>query len=352
MAVMSIFNIGTGHTAEETNQTMKVLFDDCTSNLKYINKGPVGNIGFNAAVGWGMNTMSDDTFEAIRIRKGPCGLDTINLAGHSRGAILCHMLAHQIYAHPLTRDLNINMMLIDPVHQSKITHEGAESLDNNPRLLSYRAIIMENVNSGLYPFKFVDADVNAGKVLEDRVYYIRMPGTHGSGTQALTNPIGIVVKELVANFMRKRGTPFQTRKKSSLEMCELFAAIHAQNPVNSAGKRKIFDDVRDGAKRKTSYQSTEGRAGAVQQAMIINRTQRPLRQRVGWLSQRSKYFFNELHANFFRKAFPYLFEAWQAGAYWAGSRDLYRPELQTITTQPSLLKTIHLFLDEIDSSNF
>jgi len=352
MSTMSIFNIGTGHTKSEKTQTMTVLHDDCTdTSLRYINDGPHGGMGFNAAVGWGMNTIADATFEWIVQRAGLAGVDTINLTGHSRGAILCHMLAHRILTSLSTRDINVNMIVIDPVHQSKIDHEGAESLVNSSRLLSYRAIIMENVNSGLYPFKFVDGW--DGNNLQNRVYYIRMPGTHGSGTQAANNPVGKVVKEVIRNFLEKRGTHFGSSKKSALEMCELFAEIHAENPLNSSGERKIFDYAKEGKNPKVSFQSTAGRQIAVQSAMSRNRRQpRRLRPNVGTVRQGDPYFFNELHANFFRKAFPNLFAAWRATHMQPSSRALYDPEIQTISGQPYLNKTFKLFMEQVDFSNY
>jgi hypothetical protein len=69
-----------------------------------------------------------------------------------------------------------------------------------------------------------------------------MPGTHGSATQC-TNPIGEVSIELIRNFMEKKGTTLKGWKKQPIEMCNLFAGIHAKNPLNHDGsKRLIFDD--------------------------------------------------------------------------------------------------------------
>jgi len=354
MSVFSVFCIGTGHKRNEVNNTMKFLYDDCLDfDYKYINDGPTGS---SAITGWGMNTMLRDTMAAIKFaRPRP---DRVNLAGHSRGAVLCHMLAHAIYDDPETQNLEITLALIDPVHMSKIHHEGAEDLDDNSKLLAYQAIIMENENTKLkggpggrfYPFKFLTlADQNDAK----KIYYINMPGTHGSGTQVLTNPIGKVAKELVANFMRKRGTKFATDKKTDLEMCELFAQIHMQNPFsNSRGARLIFDDkgkatahIHENAKWRT----LEGRAASVATAMQHNRDHVPdhvnHRDRIDNLGK-TAYFINEKHAKFFSLAFPHL---WAAIANkWKISRHSYLNEMALMYSRPGLRGTFWMVRNLLD----
>ncbi|HZD47251.1 MAG TPA: hypothetical protein VE178_00780 [Silvibacterium sp.] len=352
MDVYSVFCIGTGHTKDEDNNTMKFLYDDCRGGLKYINDGPTG---LSAGTGWGMNTMLRDTMADIKsARPRP---DRVNLAGHSRGAVLCHMLAHAIGTDlPGTE---ITLSLIDPVHMSKIPHAGAEDLDANPKLLAYQAIIMENENTKLkggpggklYPFQFLTlADQNDAK----KIHYINMPGTHGSGTQVLTNPIGKVVKELVANFMRKRGTQFKTLKKSDIEMCELFAQVHLQNPFSKTrSARLIFNDkgkatTHDVGNKK--WQGLDGRAASVATALQHSRVHVPEhmthRDRIDNLGQ-TDYFINEKHAKFFSLAFPNL---WAVIANkWKISRRSYLNEMHLMYSHPGLKGTfwrVRNLLDE------
>src|SRR5262249_33718705 len=130
----------------------------------------------------------------------------INMAGHSRGAVLCHMVARKLYE--IGKRVPITIAALDPVHMSN-AHGDVGKLP--PTVEKYQAIVMENENKpflfdifgAVFQFQFVDTDG------EDtgRVYYINMPGKHGSGTQ-LTSPIGRVCYELIANFMRKRGAQF------------------------------------------------------------------------------------------------------------------------------------------------
>jgi hypothetical protein len=217
-----------------------------------------------------------------------------------------------------TSNIAIAMMVIDPVLQSKVQYEGAEGLDHNPNLLKYHAIIMENVNSGLmggpggmmYPFKFVQVDNDTAC----KVYYINMPGKHGSGTQPKTSAIGKVVMELIKSFMMNVGTEFKTDEATPLEMCEYFAQIHIENPKNAKGKRLIFDDSSTAEKHekgKESYQPTTGRESSLELARAHN---------VKYLSNEKKmrhykylqefpYFINPKHANYFAKAFPKMWGA-------------------------------------------
>jgi hypothetical protein len=309
MSVFSVFCIGTGHTQGELNNTMKSLYDDC-QGARYINDGL---LKLRAASGRGLNEMARDTMVAIQeeMRKTRQVWTRVNLAGHSRGAILCHMLARRITE--TWRPMEITLALIDPVHMSKEEHPGAETLARNDKILAYQAIIMENENTPLplgpggkfYPFKFIRF-----LAAEDRakVNYINMPGTHGSATQALTHPVAKVARELIANFMRRRGTVFASPKVPALDMCELFAQINLQNPFNRAtGKRKIWNDKGDAQAHvagRHSWQSSDSRASSVDKALQHSYAYFPGKFKILIDPRQGGYFINQKHAMFFSKAFP------------------------------------------------
>jgi hypothetical protein len=238
------------------------------------------------------------------------------MTGHSRGAILCHMLAHEIFADARTRDIKISMMVLDPVHQSKITHAGAESFDDNPNLLSYHSIMMVHedakvIRGAMFPYKFL----TASNAMTERMHYIPMPGKHGSGSQNLTSPIGKVVFHLIANFMRARGSDFDFPVPEPIDMCEYFAAIHALNPASVDGaKRLVFDD---GGHTTThvSSRKTEGFHTSAMRAADVNLALKKNAKFVQRPGQRylppkpvAQYFFNEEHAFYFKAAFPYFFK--------------------------------------------
>ncbi|MDB6089264.1 MAG: hypothetical protein JWN85_2048, partial [Gammaproteobacteria bacterium] len=308
-SVFSVFNIGTGHTQAETNNTIAALGHACTGS-HLINDGPTGALG--TSLGWGMNDALARTMNAIKAAKP----SHVNLAGHSRGAILCHMVGNALLKDPATQNVKVNMIVLDPVHQSKLTHEGAESLPESPNLLSYHAIIMENENAKIagnstFPFKFVESSASTKK----KMHYINLVGTHGSGTQNLTSPIGAVAYELIATFMRARRTEFRTIPKQPLEMCDLFAAIHALNPLSvKDATRLIFDDgglaqTHDPTgKKATTYQAATLRANDVKKALSLN-SQTAFRPGTKVLPATpiSSYIFNQEHAFYFKAAFPYFF---------------------------------------------
>src|SRR5947209_7834816 len=84
--VFNVFNVGTGHTQREANNTIAMLGLLSTDD-KVINDGPCGPIG--EKIGWGMNTALESTFAQI-LHAAPMPT-VVNMLGHSRGAVLCHM---------------------------------------------------------------------------------------------------------------------------------------------------------------------------------------------------------------------------------------------------------------------
>jgi hypothetical protein len=304
---VSVFNIGTGHTKAEANNTIAALGHACTDADKIINDGPTGVLG--NLQGWGMNDALRDTVARITAANPT----VVNMTGHSRGAILCHMIAHALFTNPATRDIRINMIVLDPVHQSKLSHDGSESLDDNPNLLSYHAIIMEHedktiLGNAAFPYKFVTASRSVG----ERMHFINMPGKHGSGSQNLTSPVGRVVYELIATFMRARRTSFSTPVREPIDMCDLFAQIHLLNPLSVDGARRLmFDDsghstTTDASKHREH--SVHMRAADVARALTLNANtvQKP-GQRVLPPRPVTPYFFNAEHAFYFKMCFPYMF---------------------------------------------
>ena len=355
MVVFSVFNIGTGHTQKERNNTMKALYDEAYPP-KYINDGPPGLNGI--AMGWGMNTMRDLTMKEIRKAKP----DRVNLAGHSRGAILCHMLAHAILTDKSMPNTEVTLCLIDPVHMSWIPHTGSEDLLHTDRLLAYQAIIMENENTNLpggpdgkfYPFKFVELEKEDDTQHEKgakKVYYINMPGTHGSATQVLTNPVAKVAKEMIKNFMRRRGTYFKGNKPDPIDMCELFADIHRLNPFdpqlqarliyNDSGKAKVHKPGNE------AWRSVDSRSDSVTKANFLNESRVPGRIKLPGL-QRGQYLINQKHAKYFSRAFPNLWLVLSQGT--PISRAAYQGELSLMLSRPALRHAFPMLYKELNDA--
>ncbi|MCC2658253.1 MAG: hypothetical protein K0Q76_3361 [Panacagrimonas sp.] len=313
MAANNVFNIGTNHTQTETNNMIAALGHACTAGPDFvtINDGPTGPMG--NLIGWGMNSALKSTVAKIKAAARDGRIDRVNMTGHSRGAILCHMISHALANDKSTKELEIRMFLVDPVHQSILNHAGGERL-TNPKLVHYRAIVMQNENTGflgwkMFPFKFVAANEDT----REHMRYIPMPGRHGSATQQLTSAVGQVTAMMIARYMNKNGTPFASpfdTKLSNLEYCQLFAKIHIENPLAADGVRRLlFDDAGTSkvhSSAKDSLQGSGSRHNAVKRAMSKNRkVDKASRQRLSQLV--SPYFFNVEHARHFSKAFPNCF---------------------------------------------
>jgi hypothetical protein len=139
-----------------------------------------------------------------------------------------------------------------------------------------------------------------------------MPGTHGSGTQCFTSPIGRAVFAFIQWTMSQWGTRFDGGAPSMKQLAEAFARIHVESPVQYDGKglvksRLISDDTKgrmNPSDFKMAYQSV-GRVKQITQLFESmshsqgNRTVTDFRN--------TPYFFNEVHAACFRAAFPALY---------------------------------------------
>jgi hypothetical protein len=317
--IYNLFCIGTGHTAHEPNQTMVQLYNDCKSQepFKKLVDGPTNKLG-NAYLGeWAGAGMDDSLKQVLEHMSKARGVLQVNMAGHSRGGVLCHMVARRLFE--LRPTLPVNIATLDPVHMS-FGHGDVTKLPANVQ--KYQAIVMENDNNPFFSLQKLEIDdEDAGKV-----YFINMPGTHGSGTQILTSAIGKICYELIANFMRKRGTEFDFIPRNALQMCGLFARIHQRNGWTDLArtKRKIFDDYGDAAAHDTDREWEQGsdhRAGSVAERLAhnMNRGDPDLpkggRFRKDLLMSQfgnKSYFINQKHAKFFKKEFPFL---WQVIAY-------------------------------------
>ena len=346
--IYNLFCIGTGHTKDEPNQTMVQLYNDCTSpeRFKFLVDGPTNKFG-NAYLGEWTGLGMDKFLNAIVEHICTAGdVHQVNMTGHSRGGVLCHMVARKLFE---WNKLPVNIATLDPVHMSK-GHGDVASLP--PTVQKYQAIVMENANSKWFPLQKVDFDdEDAG-----RVYFINMPGKHGSGTQILTSAIGKICYELIANFMRKRGTQFNFTPRDAFQMCVLFAKVHQENGWTDPDrtKRTIFDDPGNAASHDTHRESEQGyerRAGVIAERLEHNLN--PLRRdpdlprggeyRKDFLMSQfgnRSYFINQKHAKFFKKEFPLL---WQVIAYQHKiSRVSFRHQIGRMQVEPALNNALPL----------
>ena len=122
--VFSVFCIGTGHTDKESNNTLVKLYDLCEGQDGVANYKITGLTSIlGQAFGRGMRGLADKVYQTIRNalvdwRGSAAAGARVNFAAHSRGAVLCHMVAEEMSRHTARRTIEITMALIDPVNMS------------------------------------------------------------------------------------------------------------------------------------------------------------------------------------------------------------------------------------------
>ncbi|MCY2964094.1 MAG: hypothetical protein NT069_10695, partial [Planctomycetota bacterium] len=135
MSHFSVFNIGSNHTAAEPNQTIGVLGKECyygssahkilTDGVKTLGGGYAGYFPKRLEVTVDAILKGDlpniISYRGGGITQNNCTQplrsgDTVNLTGHSRGAVMCHLVANRLAES--VNDLTINIIVRDPVNMT------------------------------------------------------------------------------------------------------------------------------------------------------------------------------------------------------------------------------------------
>jgi len=308
LGCFSVFSIGSGHFQTETNNTIAQLWRECTSP-KHVNDGP-------NSIGWGGDAHLSASVAAIKAAR-PL---SVVLTGHSRGAILCHRIASALKDDLSTKDIIVYMIVLDPVNME--VSEAGRDLDN-PNILSYHAIVMTHEESAMFPLYIP----NAIQQVSDARHWIKMPGKHGSGTQCLTSAVGMVVKGLIARYMRSHGTTFRIPDETAPEMCELFARIRVDGRIPCSVNMTnytmtVYDDHHSSTEHtRGGFHNTESRntmtKRAPAMAAVVKEEGKALTRRSSVARLPSdrlppglnftSYFLNQEHAAYFKQAFPATF---------------------------------------------
>ncbi|MEO0387749.1 MAG: hypothetical protein AAF281_09505, partial [Pseudomonadota bacterium] len=170
----------------------------------------------------------------------------INLAGFSRGAVSCIMLAHSIQAagFPVLRPMRVNIFTFDPVPGGKNDFKnkgtfGATGRAGDPTTLapcvaSYRSILQENISKrmmGVIPkdknFKCVVPTYTGGHADRTVQELFPMPGKHSDGSKyAQRFGPGEIGMHLAQEFLEAHGTEFKTSfKRTDRDLIETYAVI-------------------------------------------------------------------------------------------------------------------------------
>ena len=207
----------------------------------------------------------------------------INMAGWSRGAVTCHMLAHALEKHPYLRNIPVNIFAIDPVPGPDNFHLEQVSLPSNVH--HYTALVMEDeCRRIMKPVVFDPSDdETSGKKFKS----IPLPGEHNTAVFWGRSEIGTIAAALAHKFLTKHGTRLRDPMRlSDLQYCELYA--------------KVRLDIAKYRERKGSW---------LQRKLLGTQA-----RNVANALRDTAYFINAHHARRFEKAFPVLWQMLNSGA--------------------------------------
>ena len=206
----------------------------------------------------------------------------INMAGWSRGAITCHMLAHALVKDAATSQLAVNIFAFDPVPGPNNFRLEQISLPSNVQ--HYTAIVMEDEARGIMkPVTFLDGSDDERKKFKT----IPLPGAHNTAVITLKTEVGTIGAALAHKFLTKHGTALRDPLLlDDVQFCELYARVRL--------------DI-------AKYRSM---TGSKLQKKLLGVFQRGVKNTFN----DTAYFVNAHHARRFEKAFPGMFKLMSFGA--------------------------------------
>lgn len=212
MSVLNVFLIGTGHTQEEEFNLLVLLHDLVSAetiktkanyemdgdsfrastlrgDVKVVFDGP-GFTDLPLQAGPKMTTVRDEVRRLAEQMKTVQGanVETVNLFGHSRGAITAIYTANELADKNLIN--SCNLFLVDPVKRARIPDDKANILPEITKDCIVLAMEDEAFFGSIKPPGMTGNIFKLEKLTradEGEIKYIRLPGTHGTATQC--NPV-------------------------------------------------------------------------------------------------------------------------------------------------------------------
>ena len=129
---------------------------------------------------------------------------TINLAGWSRGAITCFMIAHALREYPRTSGIDVNIFAFDPV-PGPGNFDDPDKVTLPANVKNYSAIVQQDERRRIFKPVLIDADSVPG--LKTRFYY--MPGGHSTGVFRSKTEVGLIAAFLAHRFLQRTRHPAQ-----------------------------------------------------------------------------------------------------------------------------------------------
>jgi hypothetical protein len=203
----------------------------------------------------------------------------INMAGWSRGAITCFMIAHALYENQRTRSIEVNIFAFEPV-PGPGNFDDPNKITLPPNVRNYAAIVEQDERRKIFRPALVTPEEAQG--VKAKFYYL--PGIHSTPVFRTKNEVGLIAAFLAHKFLQKHGTRISGAiQLSPRDLCELYAKVRLD-----MGK----------------YRSNHGgflQALGVQARKTVNNM------------QDTEYFVNDHHVHQFRKTFPQIWSALQKG---------------------------------------
>ena len=235
--------------------------------------------GVVSGFGW-----EDNVLHAVEVIKAVNAgshqkISIVNMAGWSRGAITCGMLAHALNNDAATKGVIVNIIALDPVPGPG--NFGPEQVTIPPNCLNYTGIFQEDearkIMRPAVPDPLNDDESNT------RFKWFTMPGGHNTGVMRMKSEVALIVAYLAHKFLAKHGTSISEKiSLTSRDLCELYA--------------KIRIDIKDYRKKKGSGLQRK-LLGHEARGMLDN----PFRE--------TAYFVNSHHRKHFEKMFPAVWRA-------------------------------------------
>jgi len=247
-------------------------------------KGKIGSFfakirGVVSGYGWEENVQhAVEVIKAINAGSHQ-KIGVVNMAGWSRGAITCGMLAHALHHDPDTRNIHVNIFALDPVPGPG--NFGPEQVTIPGNCLRYTGVFQEDearkIMRPTVPDPVNDEDS------ETRFKFFYMPGAHNTGVMRLKTEVALIVACLAHKFLSKHGTSISEKiRLTSRDLCELYAKIRIDIKAYRAKKGS-------GLQRKLLGNESRG--------MLNN----PFRE--------TAYFVNPHHQKHFERQFPSVWRA-------------------------------------------
>ena len=252
-----------------------------------------------SVTGFGTKANEDHAMSVIRgLVTGPGGgaLQTINMAGWSRGAITCHMLANALHNDPLTRHLSVNIFGFDPVPGPG--NFTPDKITLAPNIKHYAVIQMQDERRSIMkPMSF--AGIGADDHLSKYKYYV-LPGAHGNAAMMTRTSVGKIGAALVHKFLHKLGTPLNNPILfTSKQYCEAYGMISMSRDLHRSTQ---------GALSAMRLYAGEGKG------LNVGQHRRGLTPNSNFLQGNMQgYFVNDHHVSQFQKTHMPLFMRMRSG---------------------------------------